>query len=417
MNICTFLKFGAALLATLLIVEFSFAADSTASFDGLDGKIFVGYQGWFRCPGDGGRESFASGGWFKDKIDENDRASTRQWLVDQLPDVSEIPASARCRVPKLNLNYPNYEVFSSLSPEVVDVHFRWMEKYRVDGAMVQRFINQLDRLSYENDKVLSNIVSSSAKYRRSFLIEYDLSYATDEDIKRRIFTDFSNLENRFGLSKLKNYQKVGGKPVVSIWGLGFGDGHHVNDPKLALEIISWFKARGFVVIGGVPAYWATLSRDSFANSAWNKVYSSLDIVQPWTVGRYKSTLDYLKWASLMYPRDLRVVALNRQKYMPVIFPGFSRHNRVSSEMSNLIPRGDGDFLMTQAKVLRAYGISFLKIAMFDEFNEATAIIPTVNELAALPEEGRWIVDEGDSSKTSYYYLGLVGRIKDIFNRD
>ena len=65
--------------------------------------------------------------------------------------------------------------------------------------------------------------------------------------------------------------------------------------------------------------------------------------------------------------------------MPVIFPGFSWYNlRQNGQGSpkNQIPRMKGEFLWRQCYNAKAAGAEMLKIAMFDEVNEATAMFKT-----------------------------------------
>ena len=39
-------------------------------------------------------------------------------------------------------------------------------------------------------------------------------------------------------------------------------------------------------MGGTPARWGTLTGIRAPDPAWAEVYASMDVVQPWNVGRY-----------------------------------------------------------------------------------------------------------------------------------
>jgi hypothetical protein len=67
--------------------------------------------------------------------------------------------------------------------------------------------------------------------------------------------------------------------------------HPPADATVAKDLIAWFKSESeakyrVTYMGGTPARWSTLSRDSRTDAAWAEVYASMDIVQPWNVGRY-----------------------------------------------------------------------------------------------------------------------------------
>ena len=65
----------------------------------LDGKIVVGYQGWFGCPGDAGVAGLMH--W------QDAKGTT----VEMLPDLSELPEADRCILPGTN-GAPNAAVYS-----------------------------------------------------------------------------------------------------------------------------------------------------------------------------------------------------------------------------------------------------------------------------------------------------------------
>jgi hypothetical protein len=78
-------------------------------------------------------------------------------------------------------------------------------------------------------------------------------------------------------------------------------------------------------VGGTPSRWSALTNDARADPAWVEVYASMEVVQPWTVGRY-GTLDAAdKWNEVL-ARDLKTAAANHQLCMPVVLPGFSWNN-------------------------------------------------------------------------------------------
>ncbi|MEI3341960.1 MAG: hypothetical protein V8R52_07295 [Coprobacter fastidiosus] len=71
--------------------------------------------------------------------------------------------------------------FSSSDEETVDLHFKWMQQYGIDGVFIQRFISSIT--SQAIGKVLKHAVKAAKKYNRAFSIMYDCSgLSTEADI-------------------------------------------------------------------------------------------------------------------------------------------------------------------------------------------------------------------------------------------
>jgi hypothetical protein len=378
----------------------------------LPGKLFVGYQGWFRCPGDGSPKN-AWSHWSK-----GDPAAATM-SVDLYPNQSELDPKSLCAVPGMTIDGKQAYLFSSFPIQTVRKHFEWMRTYHIDGAFLQRFINSIPGQREEGDTVLKNVRASAEETGRSFLVEYDLSGAHPETALAQLQQDWTYLSKELGVTKSSAYLKEGRRPVVAIWGLGFGDKSHLKDSALALQIVRWFQqTAGCTVIGGVPAGWRTLSRDSATDPAWNSVYDALDIVQPWTVGRYNSPEAADKWKETNLIPDIERTRKHEQRYMPVIFPGFSWHNLNRNQPENQIPRLGGEFLWRQAYNAKTAGAPFVKIAMFDEVNEGTAIFKAAPTRRQAPEQGYWLTLDADGkSLPSDWYLRLARSISMMFHGD
>src|SRR5260370_65106 len=102
--------------------------------------------------------------------------------------------------------------------------------------------------------------------------------------------------------------------------------------------------------------------------------------------------------------------------MPVIFPGFSWYSLTRGATQNQIPRRGGSFLWRQAYNARRAGVQMLKIAMFDEVNEATANFKVAPRRQDAPDEGYWLTLDADGFRLpSDWYLRLAGEITRIFH--
>lgn len=394
---------------TLGIFALLLVACASSHAQNLRGKVLVGYQGWFRCPGDGSPEN-AWSHWSKGAPAPSTMA------VDLYPDTSELSPSSRCRLPGVSIHGRPAYVFSSFSKNTVETHFAWMRTYGIDGALLQRFVNSIQAQHREGDTVLKNVRQAAEDNGRLFAIEYDLSGAHPDTVLRQLQQDWTYLNDKLKITSSPAYLRDHGEPVVGIWGLGFGDRSHLQNPALVLEIVRWFQDTAHVrVMGGVPAGWRTLSAASSSNPGWNKVYDAIDIVQPWTVGRYSTLQAVDRWKKTHLIPDIAETHKHRQEYMPVIFPGFSWHNLNRNSPRNQIPRLGGKFLWRQAYDARMAGASFVKIAMFDEVNEGTAIFKAVGPRADAPRPGYWLTLDADGyNLPDDWYLRVADAISRMF---
>jgi hypothetical protein len=377
--------------------------------DSLRGMVLVGYQGWFRCPGDGSPAD-AWSHWSKGQ------PSAETMSVDLYPDTSELNPRSLCRLNGATIGGKPAYVFSSFPKETIDKHFEWMQTYGIDGALVQRFTGSIPGHRKEGDTILRNVRTAAEAHDRVFAVEYDMSGAHDDTIQKQLQDDWQYLSGDLKITSSDRYLRMNGKPVVAIWGFGFNDGRHIVDPKLALQIIHWFQNEAHaVVVGGVPAGWGTLSNDSVADPEWAKVYAALDIVQPWTVGRYRDMSSVDSWKATHLVPDVALTQKNHQMYMPVIFPGFSWHNLNRNSAENQIPRLGGKLLWRQAYNAKTAGATFVKIAMFDEVNEGTAIFKAVSLRKDAPEPGYWLTLDADGYRLpSDWYLRIADEISQMF---
>ncbi len=361
--------------AILLSCPAAFYAAGAVDASTLDNKVLVGYQGWFTCPTDGSQRwtHWSRGVPAADTL-----------TVELYPDLSELDADERCEVPGMTIGGKPAYLFSSRNPKTVSRHFRWMKEYGLDGVLVQRFVGEIRRKRAEGDVVLKNIMAAAKESGRTFAIEYDISGGNPETFAQTLKDDWIYLVDELKVTSHPNYQRHNGRPVLSVWGMGLSDGnaHPPADPQVAKDLIEWFKSKApsqyhVTYMGGTPSRWGTLTRDSRDDPAWAAVYAAMDIVQPWNVGRYGTLEAIDRWKEDVLVPDVKLAAANHQMYMPVVFPGFSWHNLKRNAKENQIPRLRGEFFWRQAYNAKMAGAKVLKIAMFDEVDEGTAILKVV----------------------------------------
>lgn len=145
--------------------------------------------------------------------------------------------------------------------------------------------------------------------------------------------------------------------LLASWGFGFLD--RSPTPEQAAELIEFFKNNPnpryrATLLGGIPARWRTLTRDSRPDPKWARVYRSFDIVSPWTIGRFRDADGIDRFYADEVTKDLIETRRLGLEYMPVVYPGFSWHNMNRTAPFNRIPRRGGRFFWRQVeRALRA----------------------------------------------------------------
>lgn len=406
---------GSRVILSLVLTLAAFAADRVDPSK-LAGKVLLGYQGWFNCPGDGSPDNnwrtWARGVPAPDTL-----------TIDMYPDLSEFSRDDLCEAPGMTIGGKPAYLYSAWNPKIVDRHFRWMKEYGLDGVLVQRFVTNIPRRRSTGDVVLKNVMAAARAHGRVFAIEYDVTGSNREKFFEIMRDDWAYLVDELKVTAHPNYLRHRGKPVLSVWGPGLEEDRHVpHEPEAAKRVVRWFKSEAprkyqVVYMGGTPSRWRTQTNDCRKDPGWAGVFAEMDIVQPWTVGRYRDNASADKWKTEMLEPDLALARKNKQMYMPVIFPGFSWANlRRDPSIANRIPRNRGEFLWRQAYNARQAGATMLKIAMFDEVNESTAIFKLAPRRSDAPDQGYWLTLDADGhSLPSDWYLRLAGEITRMFH--
>jgi len=402
-----------ALPLSLLLSAWPAAAGaSPVDASTLQGKVLFGYQGWFDCPRAG------QGSW----IHWSQGIPTPSTLtVDLYPDLSEFEAEDLCPADDFKIGGKQAYLFSSHNAAIVDAHFRWMEENGLDGVFAQRFGTETSWRKSSGETVLRNIMAASAKHGRAFALEYDISGLQEANVVQTLQLDWMYLVDQIKLTEHPNYLHHEGKPVLSIWGIGLNDaGHPPEDPAVAAAMIQWFQSDApekyrVYYVGGTPYHWRGLANDSRSDPKWKAVYRSMDAIQPWTVGRYVDAAGVDGWKKDVLIPDLAETKSGGQFYMPVVFPGFSWKN-LNDGPENQIPRKGGTFFWRQAMQAKAAGASMLKIAMFDEVDEGTAMFKVTSKRSEAPDDGYWLTLDADGKDLpTDWYLRLAGEVTQVFH--
>jgi len=368
----------------------------------MEGKVFVGYQGWF-TPQD------QSGNWIWWHYGLDRKFEPGTCGIDMWPDTTDLDADERIPTPFRNADGTNACVFSSENPKTVERHFLWMRQYGIDGAFLQRFATDVTFARPHLQKVMDNVRKAAVHNGRSWAIMYDLSGLKHEQIRSVVMQDWKSLFHQDRILNDTTYLHHRGKPVVAVWGVGFNDGRQYSLGE-CLELVQFLKHDpiygGNAVMLGVPYWWRQLRRDAVNDPLLPQVIDQADIISPWSVGRFQTPADAAATEFTPLRPDRDYLSAKGLDYLPVAFPGYSFHN-ASGGKSRLdqIPRQGGLFLWAQALAIKKAGANMVYIAMFDEINEGTAILKTTSNPPA-----------GSSPFVTYnglptdHYLWLAGQI-------
>ncbi|MEJ5053496.1 glycoside hydrolase family 71/99-like protein [Sphingobacterium sp. MYb382] len=377
---CTFLLTIGSILLMAQQKTASQNKNGAYNTDGLKytaytGLVMAGYQGWFAAEGDGSNR-----GWYHYQ-GRNRTFKPGVTNVDFWPDVREY--SKIYASPFYFADGSNARLYSPYDEESVDLHFKWMKEYGIDGVHMQRFVGEIKSSNPSGkrhfNKVLANALKAAKKYGRAISVMYDLSGCSPEDVAY-LEEDWKELVATFKLyDKVENptYLWHNNKPLMSIWGVGFNDGRRYSTDDVD-KLVDRLQAgnQKVAIMLGVPYYWSSFGNDTEHNPLLHSLIKKVDIVMPWAVGRYG--MDSFDPSNVK--RDIDWCKTNKVDYVPLVFPGFTWGNmHKDPKIYHAIPRLKGDFLWKQISTVIQSGAQSLYVAMFDEIDEGTAIYKTARE--------------------------------------
>ena len=168
-------------------------------------------------------------------------------------------------------------------------------------------------------------MEAANKYERAICVMYDLSGMKPGE-EGLLLKDIAEIARQYSIKdhvKNPSYLYHNGKPLVTVWGVGFNDNRRYG-LKETERIIDSLKLQGFSVMLGVPTQWRELKGDTESDPHLHQLIRKCDIVMPWFVGRYNENT-YPKFQKLV-EADIQWAKKNQVDYAPLVFPGFSWGN-------------------------------------------------------------------------------------------
>jgi len=381
------------------------------------GKSVAGYQAWFKV---GGQKDFWHH-WGNDAVAEDGTRWPRQYnhTFEIYPDLSLYQESDLYETGFADLgNGDRARLYNGQSKSVIAAHFTQMQAVGLDGVAVQRFLGSEMKSIADNPAAPLAIMRGEAeRTNRLFYICYDitsngLENTWDELIR---FDWVYNIESNLRLTESPAYATVGGQPVVEIWGIGFTD--RPGNATQTKALIEFLQSRGCYVIGGVPTYWREQRNDAKdASHGYEAVYQQCDMVSPWLVGRFSNTNEAQYFYGLQ-AGDMSYCNQHSMDYMPVLFAGFGWATWNTGSL-NQAPRHAGTFLWDQACHAADNGCTNLYFAMFDEYDEGTALLNAATDYSMVPTDAYFLTYAADGRWLSAdYYLRLAAQAgKDLASK-
>ena len=365
---------------------------SNINYDSYKGLAMAGYQGWFYSPAEG--QKYADGYAFADGT----------YHVDMLPEMLEYIDTYP--IPGRMADGSEPRVFSAHDYSTVDVHFRWMKEYGLDGVFMQRFIDHIDEVRPDHYmKLMDDVMDCAERYDRAICIMYDLSSGKEGTMADVLLSDIDALNARYDLFDHENrpsYLWHNGKPLVVVWGIGFMDraAYYMDE---AAKIIDGLKQRGYSIMLGVPTYWREGGPDTRELERLHGYIAQADIIMPWYVGRFENE-DFDEFKKII-PEDVKWCKEHGIDFAGDVWPGFSWENMCPGA-GDAVPRRGGEFLQRQIDACIEAGCESLYISMFDEVNEGTAIFKIAREV---PEPAyRQVIVPLEDGVPSDRYLTICG---------
>jgi hypothetical protein len=396
------------------------APSALVKHDTLANRLVVGFQGWFMCPEDAG-SGHRWGHWFTYRSPSDDNNVTpARFHTDLAPDTSELSPEERCPTPFTIRDGRPFVLFSDENPKTVLRQFQWMAEYKVDAAALQRFVvgiapQRPAALRQGLDKVLHNALDAADATGRGFYVMYDIAGAAPNEWPHILVEDWKKLLVE-DVTKRPSYQYHHGRPVLAIAGPGLEG--RLGTAQETLEVVRQLREVSepyggltLIITGG--SNWRTLNGDVQSAPEWAQVYRSFDIINPWTVGRYRDKDSFDKFVVDRIRPDLAETKRDSIEFMPVVYPGASVRNLYISEKNshaqnfNRIPRDCGQFIWSQAARDKKEGANMLYVAMFDEVDEGTAMFKLAKP-ADDPREVAMLSLDADGCKLpSDWYLRVL----------
>ena len=371
MKLSTYIRY----LGVGFVISGLFSTQSIQAASGpgdVVGKVSVGYQGWFGCAGDG----TPNNNWGHWSNPWSALPTSSDYACPVWPDVRDYAVTYHTGFNNLNNGKPA-QLFSSCDQQVVNTHMLWMQQNGIDTVALQRFGGG------NTDVTAAKVRAGAEAYGRKFYLMYDFN---GFNTAAALQSDWTSKGAAFTSSSA--YAKQNGKPVVCLWGVGYG----IMPADQTLQIINWLKGQNCYVIGGVLAQW----RNDTGNAS---LYNALNMISPWMIGNVGSVGDADNVYNWYMVGDQAYCNSHGIDYQPCVLPGDMSQNQ----------RYHGNLMWEMFYNAKRVGCQGIYVSMFDEYGEGNQIAKPTTDSSMIPAGSNFMSLNADGTWcTSDYYLRLTG---------
>ncbi len=244
-------------------------------------------SGWFAWPGD----SSSANRWIHWFHSPGTHPTAENLHIDLYPEMDEYDNYDLMESKVMMKDGSRAKFFSSVRPKVVLKHFEWMRDYGITGAFHIRFMSKMSDPDVRERRtmVLRNVKNAAEETGRLFAVSYNIVGANPDGLMlEELKSDWMRLVEEEEITQSSQYIRQDGKPVLRIFGIGF-DLVNISDTHQIVDLVNWLQNSASVyLIGGVPSQWRIGGKDARSDPDWKNIYDSLDGIQPWHVGRWKT---------------------------------------------------------------------------------------------------------------------------------
>jgi hypothetical protein len=141
----------------------------------------------------------------------------------------------------------------------------------------------------------------------------------------------------------------------------------------------------------------------------------LNMISPWTVGRYATLNDVANFKTNNIVPDKSYCDNKGIDYQPVAFAGFAWSNW-NGGTRNQISRLKGEFLWKQIANIKEAAVPSMYVAMFDEYDESTAILNAADSYYMVPTDQYFLTNSADGTYiSSDFYMRLVSEATKVMH--
>lgn len=328
-SIKTQLRARIAFLAGLsLLTLTAHSAQPVATIHKVPHQVLAFYYGWYGNPD-------VSGHW-------------SHWTDVDGPDKRIGSAS----------HYPQLGLYDSHDPNIVEQQCRWAKSVGITGFIVSWWAQ-----GDFHDQGMPLILNTAKKHGLKITIYYETVPPTNAPQPEGAVKDLLYILNRYG--KHAAWLKVGGKPVIFVYGRAIG--------QIRLE--GWGEV--MAAVNGQYRGGAIFIGDQISEKAAH-LFDGIHTYNPTGKTAGMSVAQTREWAQAKYPQWVQTARSDRISCITII-PGYDDHKLGRKEPHPATDRHDGETYRVLWEQASAAHPDWILICSWNEWHEGSEIEPSIED--------------------------------------